>query len=508
MESVMDMTMTTDIKQDSPMKKILFVTSEVHPLIKTGGLADIASSLPRALLKLGHDVKILLPAYSSVLIKANDLGVKKIASLSIQGQEIALLQTRLPGTRVTVLLVDCPQFSEREGNPYCGPDGNDWSDNHLRFYLFSKVAEAIALNLAKIHWQPDIVHCNDWQTGLVPALLSQNKTRPATLFTIHNLAYRGLFSYQAFAELGLQTEYWHHEKLEFYGQVSFIKGGLVFADAITTVSPSYAQEIQTAEFGCGLDGVLRARTKHLSGILNGIDMDEWNPGTDPLIHQHYNRRTLKQKTHNKTKLQTELGLVVSETIPLLGFIGRLVEQKGIDLLLNQMNELLLLDCQLVILGSGIAFYEHALLKLARQHPNKVSVTLGYNETFAHQIEASADIFLMPSVFEPCGLNQMYSLRYGTLPVVHAVGGLRDTVIEDTQDTDAALGNGFVFAHATEKDFHKAIKRALSAYQQPELWKKLQHNAMKQDFSWEKSAALYDDIYESLLPATATLKKIL
>jgi starch synthase len=480
------------------MKKILFVTSEIHPLIKTGGLADIANSLPRALVKLEHEVRVLLPAYASVLANASDLGLKQLTALSVHGQEIKVLQARLPGSRVTVLLVDCPQFSEREGNPYCGPDGNDWSDNHWRFYLFSKAAEALALNQANINWQPDVVHCHDWQTGLVPALLSQHKMRPATVFTIHNLAYRGLFSYQKFSELNLPSGFWHHEKLEFYGQVSFIKGGLVFADAITTVSPSYAREIQTAEFGCGLDGVLRARAKDLSGILNGIDMDEWNPGTDKLIHQNYNRRTLKQKTTNKNHLQEKLGLAVNEKIPLLGFIGRLVEQKGIDLLLNQINNLLSLDCQLVILGSGIAHYEQALLNMAKQNPQKVSITLGYNEALAHQIEASVDIFLMPSVFEPCGLNQMYSLRYGTLPVVHAVGGLRDTVVEEAEDKNNEFNNGFVFNDATAKDFHKAIKRAMAAYQQPELWKKLQNNAMKQDFSWEKSALVYENIYTSLL----------
>lgn len=480
------------------MQKILFATSEAHPLIKTGGLADVASSLPRALLKRGHDVKILLPAYASVLVKAKEVGVKKMGELAISGQTITLLQTRLPGSRVVVILVDIPQFSEREGNPYCGPDGNDWSDNHWRFFVFAKAAEAIALNQANLNWQPDIVHCNDWQTGLIPALLAQSETKPATVFTIHNLAYRGLFSYQTFAELGLPSDYWHHEKLEFYGQMSFIKGGLAFADAITTVSQSYAQEIQTPEFGCGLEGVLRARTKDLSGVLNGIDMDEWNPGSDKLIEHNYNRRTVNQKVKNKLALQEKLGLPVSEAIPVLGFIGRLVEQKGIDLILNQMDQLLTHDCQVVILGSGFATYEQALKNIAAQYPTKVSVTIGYNEAFAHQIEASADMFLMPSMFEPCGLNQMYSLRYGTLPIVNAVGGLRDTVIEKPFDNIGADGNGFVFHLPTAEDLHLTIKRALACYQQPDVWKKLQQNAMNQDFSWEKSAERYEEIYASIV----------
>lgn len=481
------------------MSKILFVTSEVHPLIKTGGLADVAGSLPRALLKLGHDVKILLPAYASVLTTAKDAGIKKISQLFIQGQDINILQTRLPGSRVAVLLVDMPQFSEREGNPYCGPDGNDWDDNHWRFFLFAKAAQMIALNQANVNWQPDIVHCNDWQTGLVPPLLAQagpaSITRPATIFTIHNMAYRGLFSHQAFAEMDFPQHYWHHDKLEFYGQMSFIKGGIAFADAITTVSPSYAEEIKSPEFGCGLDGLLCVRAKNLSGILNGIDIDEWNPGSDKLIHQNYNRRTINLKTKNKNHLQQQLGLPISETIPMLGFIGRLVEQKGIDLLLEQMNQLLTLNCQLVVLGSGFENYEQALKKVALQHPDKVSVTLGYNETFAHQLEASADIFLMPSIFEPCGLNQIYSLRYGTIPVVHSVGGLRDTVIEAQGDIDN-VSNGFAFTGATADNLHQAIKRALTCYQRPEQWKKLQMNAMQQDFSWEKSAKLYEEVYSS------------
>ncbi|MES2673504.1 MAG: glycogen synthase GlgA [Pseudomonadota bacterium] len=483
------------------MNNILFVTSEAHPLIKTGGLADVAGSLPRALLKLGHDIKILLPAYASALIKAKDAGIKKISQISIHGQDINILQTRLPGSRVTVLLADMPQFSEREGNPYCGPDGNDWDDNHWRFFLFAKVAQMIALNQTNMNWQPDIVHCNDWQTGLVPALLAQTNSAstptPASVFTIHNMAYRGLFSHQAFAEMDFPQHYWHHDKLEFYGQMSFIKGGIAFADAVTTVSPSYAEEIKSPEFGCGLDGLLRVRAKNLSGILNGIDMDEWNPGSDKLIQQNYNQRTINLKVKNKTHLQEKLGLPVSETIPMLGFIGRLVEQKGIDLLLEQMNQLLTLNCQLVILGSGFESYELALRKIALQHPDKVSVTLGYNEALAHQIEASSDIFLMPSIFEPCGLNQIYSLRYGTLPVVHAVGGLRDTVIDANSETDD-LNNGFVFNEATSENLHQAIKRALACYEQPQQWKKLQINAMKQNFSWEKSARLYEEVYSKAL----------
>jgi starch synthase len=479
------------------MQKILFATSEVYPLIKTGGLADVAASLPRALLKLGQDVKILLPAYASVMQKLTS-GVKQVAQLQIEGREISINQTRLPGSRLNVLLVDIPEFSEREGNPYCGPDCSDWFDNHKRFYLFSKAAELIALNQAQLDWRPDIVHCNDWQTGLIPALLSLHPQRPATVFTIHNLAYRGLFSYQAFADLNLPQGFWHHERLEFYGQMSFMKGGLAFADYVTTVSPSYANEIQRPEFGCGLDGLMRYRKESLAGILNGIDMDEWNPGTDPHISVNYNRRTLGNKVKNKLALQADLGLNVDEKTPLLGFVGRLVDQKGVDLILAQMPRLLATQCQLVILGSGFPHLEVALQKIAAEHPGRVSVTLGYNESFAHRIEASSDIFLMPSLFEPCGLNQLYSLRYGTLPVVHAVGGLRDTVFEESAEAITDKGNGFVFHHPTAELLFEAINRALQLYQQPALWKQLQLNAMSKDFSWDQSAQQYLNIYEKLL----------
>ena len=480
------------------MQKILFATSEVYPLIKTGGLADVSASLPRALLKLGHDVKILLPAYASVLEKAAATGIKQVAQFDVDGKTIVIKQTRLPGTRVTVWLVDIPEFSGREGNPYCGPDGSDWFDNHKRFYWFSKAAELIALNQANIGWQPDIVHCNDWQTGLIPALLSLHPHHLATVFTIHNLAYRGLFSYEAFTELNLPDVFWHHERVEFYGQMSFIKGGLAFADYVTTVSPSYAREIQQPDFGYGLDGLLRYRNDALAGILNGIDCDEWNPGTDPHLIANYNRRTLGNKLKNKLALQQALGIEVNPTVPLLGFIGRLVEQKGIDLILANIDQLLALDCQLVILGSGMPHYEEAFKKIAEKYPHKMALTIGYSEVLAHQIEAGSDIFLMPSIFEPCGLNQMYSLRYGTLPIVNAVGGLRDTVFESPIDGAEITGNGFVFMETLPESLFAAIERALIAYRTPEHWKKLQLNAMGTDFSWDVSAKEYLEIYNRIV----------
>ena len=480
---------------------ILFATSEAYPLIKTGGLADVAASLPRALLKLGIDIKIVLPAYASVLSQAEKIELKTLSTISILGREIILQQTRLPGTRVKVILVNIEEFSAREGNPYCGPDGSDWPDNHWRFFWFSRAIEAIALNQAGLNWPVDIVHCNDWQTGLVPALLSEQKKSPACVFTIHNLAYRGLFSYQAFAELNLPDLFWHHEKLEFYGQMSFIKGGLNFSQKITTVSPSYANEIQTPEFGNGLDGLMRYRQKDLHGILNGIDTDEWNPNADKHLLHKFNRRSLSGKTKNKLELQQQLGLNLKDDIPLLGFVGRLVDQKGVDLILAQMTLLLTKECQMVFLGSGFPHYEKALKNIATQYPNKVSVVIGYNEELAHRIEAGCDLFLMPSLFEPCGLNQLYSLRYGTLPIVHAVGGLHDTVFECPVNQITEQANGFVFHKPTAIELHHAICRALDAYQQPEFFKQLQQNAMRRDSSWKKSALEYKALYESILVAS-------
>ena len=479
------------------MSNILFATGEVYPLIKTGGLADVAASLPRALTKLGQNVRILLPAYASVMRSAADVELKKMSTVTVEGRNITLWKTRLPGTRVMVLLADIPEFSERDGNPYCGADGLDWPDNSLRFYLFAQAARLIALNLADLKWAVDIVHCNDWQTGLIPALLSRDTARPATVFTIHNLAYRGLFPYQDFVDLKLPAEFWHHDSLEFYGQLAFMKGGLVYADRITTVSPGYASEIQTVEMGNGLDGLLRHRQQVLSGILNGIDSDEWNPGTDKYIAQTYNRRTLRKKLVNKTDLQKQLGLHAAEDVPMLGFIGRFVEQKGLDLIIDVLPKLLAEGCQIAILGSGMPHYEESLKLLAARYPTQLSVTIGYDESLAHKIEAGVDIFMMPSAFEPCGLNQLYSLRYGTVPVVHAVGGLKDSINDIAlikEDTDA---NGVLFHNFSATAFYAALQHAIECFQNKRVWKKLQDNGMASDLSWQNSAQEYLTLYKKL-----------
>ncbi len=485
------------------MSKILFIASEAYPLIKTGGLGDVAGSLPRALSRNKQDVRLLLPAYRSVLDKISN--PKLVAEHWHYGQHIKLLETRLPGTQVKTWLVDCPAAFDRPGNPYLDETGDPWSDNAFRFAAFCQVAVDIAVNRCGLDWQPDIVHCNDWQTGLVPAILQGFSQRPATLFTIHNLAYQGLFPYEDFQKLGLPHTLWSMDGVEFHHMFSFIKGGLVFADRINTVSPTYAREIQTPEFGNGLDGLLRHRKDHLSGILNGIDEDVWNPGKDEHLVHNYNRRNLTKKLDNKTELQKQLGLPVDAAIPMMGMVSRLVEQKGLDIILASMSKLLKRPLQMVFLGTGNSVYEKALKEWAHRHADKMAVIIGYNEKISHQIEAGADMYLMPSNFEPCGLNQLYSLRYGTLPVVRNVGGLADSVF-DVTDTDVPghQANGFIIREHTVAALLASIDHALVCYQNQSEWKQLQLNAMSADYSWQHSAQQYLELYQSATEDNSSL----
>ncbi|HSH28318.1 MAG TPA: glycogen synthase GlgA, partial [Thiohalobacter sp.] len=407
--------------------------------------------------------------------------------------------TRLPDSRLRVWLVDIPEYFDRPGNPYLGPDGQDWPDNAQRFHAFARTVVELALDRAGLDWQPDLVHCNDWQTGLVPALLSLEPTRPATVFTLHNLAYQGLFPWETFRDLGLPGHWWSLHALEFHGQLAFIKGGLVFADWITTVSPTYAREIQTPAFGGGLEGLLRVRADRLRGILNGVDYRIWNPAQDPHLPQPYHSRSLAGKAVNKAQLQREFGLPRQPQAPLLAHIGRLVEQKGVDLLLACLPRLLASGAQLVLLGSGQPQLEADLRALRDRYPDRVGLRLDYDEALAHRIEAGADIFVMPSRFEPCGLNQLYSLRYGTVPVVRRTGGLADTVIDaDATTLAAGTATGFVFADPTATALEAALRQALALYRQPRVWKQLIRTAMRQDFSWKRSAAQYLELYETAL----------
>ncbi|MDT4332494.1 glycogen synthase GlgA [Methylomonas sp. MED-D] len=477
------------------MKKILFATSETHPLIKTGGLADVAGSLPLALGELEQDVRIIMPNYQAI---RNCEPGRYLCTVKVNNCDVNLLETWLPGSQIPVWLVDYPPFFKVPGNPYVDDNGMPWPNIGDRFALFCRIVAEVAMNRAYLDWQPDIVHCNDWQTGLVPALLSLEHQHPASVFTIHNMAYQGLFPATAFTLLNLPGQLWHPEGLEYHGMLSFIKGGLAYAERITTVSPTYAQEIQTPEFGYGLEGLLAHKQSQLSGILNGIDTEVWNPAIDPHIAQTYGMKTLNDKAANKIALQQQMNLPVDAELPVFGLIGRLVEQKGIDLILAGLPELLELPAQFVFLGSGDKSNEYRLMEFARLYPEKVAVTIGYNEPLAHQIEAGADIFLMPSRFEPCGLNQMYSQRYGTIPIVRKTGGLADTVVDTLPESIAnGTATGFVFNDTSAATLTEAIKRCLVMFRHKKDWRQLQRNAMSRDFSWQSSAqrylALYDEI---------------
>lgn len=476
-----------------PIERILFVTSEAHPLIKTGGLADVSGSLPAALKGLGMDVRIVLPAYRPVLEAYPDWN--PIATFGRGDAKARLLEGHLPGTDVTTWLVDIPSLFDRDGGPYNDPTGHDWPDNAQRFAAFCHIAEAIAMGDLIPGWVPEVVHCNDWQSGLVPALLEGRNGRPGTVFTIHNLAYQGLFPAQTFHALHLPPALWSMHALEFHGQLSFIKGGLVFADMLSTVSPSYAQEIQTPAFGCGLAPLLRHRQDRLVGILNGADYDTWNPSTDPHLPNTYDRDHLSAKKANKRALQSEFGLPEAERVPLIGMVSRLAEQKGFDLLLEALPALMQRELQIVILGSGDSQIEHDLLAASRRHPDRIGIEIGYDESLSHRIEGGADMFLMPSRYEPCGLNQIYSLRYGTIPIVHRTGGLADTVVDLTHDSRAShKATGFVFDQATASALCAAVFRAVDAYHEIDLWNELVTTAMQQEFSWDVSARRYSDLY--------------
>ncbi|MBI5782452.1 MAG: glycogen synthase GlgA [Gammaproteobacteria bacterium] len=480
------------------MPKILFVASEAHPLIKTGGLGDVTGSLPVALQSLRADVRLLLPAYRDAVRRAGKL--KTITTLTIPGLDspVKILEGRLPGTSLITWLVDFPPAYDRPGNPYLDSRGQPWPDNAMRYALLAHAAAVLASGRSRLKWQPDVVHCHDWQTGLVPALLARQKTRPATLFTIHNLSYQGLFPYLTFKALALPPDFWSPEALEFHGQLSFMKSGLVFADRLTTVSPTYAREIQTPEFGDGLDGLLRHRAGRLTGILNGIDDSEWNPASDPFLARCYSTRRLQDKLPNKLALQQEFGLPVQPKTPLIGMAGRLVQQKGIDLVLETLPALMHRPLQLVVLGSGETGYEEVLRKQAARYADRLAVRIGYDERLAHRIEAGADMFLMPSRFEPCGLNQLYSLCYGTVPIVRRVGGLVDTVVDATEENiKSEKATGIVFQEARAGALLRAVNRALALWKDNDRWKHIMLAGMRQDFSWRRRAAEYLQLYKRL-----------
>ena len=483
---------------ESGKLKVLFATSEVAPLIKTGGLADVSAALPVALNALGVDIRVLVPGYPQVM------GALKTRSRAatlpgLPGVPSAtLIASKLP-SGLPLLVVECPIY-DRAGGPYQDGAATDWADNDLRFGLFSYAAALLSTPASPFAaWKPDIVHCNDWQTGLAPVYLNYVRgPRARTVMTIHNLAFQGIFPPQSANRLGLPPQAFTIDGVEYYGNLSFLKGGLQFADRITTVSPTYAREIQTEQLGMGLQGLLSHRKDVLTGILNGIDTDAWDPESDPYIERYYNASRLATKQDNKRALQLRMGLEDAPQTPLFGAVSRFTDQKGLDVLADIADELVKLPAQLVVLGSGEPALQRRFQALAQRHAGKIAVQIGFDESLSHQIEAGADLFAMPSRFEPCGLNQMYSQRYGTPPLVHGTGGLRDSVVDCTPATlKDRTATGFVFVPLDQATMLETCRRAVAAYGDQRIWRQLQKNGMKQDFGWEARAQQYLDLYRAL-----------
>lgn len=482
--------------------KVLFATSEIAPWVKTGGLGDVAAALPPALRAQGCDVRVLVPRYPALREAFPD--AEHLVHLPWMGGHLpaADLFIAQPEGSFPILLLDCPMLYDRPGNPYLGPEGSDWLDNHLRFGLLSRVAARLSGATTPLDWRPDILHCHDWQTGLAPYYLRHYEPGgAAAVMTIHNLAFQGVFAPQLLDELALTGADWHVEGVEYYGYLSFLKAGLRHADALTTVSPTYAREIQTETEGMGMQGLLQSRAAQLTGILNGIDDEIWNPARDPHLAANYDRDHLDAKAKCKVALQREMGLAERDDCPLFGVVSRLTEQKGLDLVAAIGDALVGLPVQLAVLGSGDKVLEVAFRDLAERHPGQVAVKIGFNEPLAHRIEAGVDCFLMPSRFEPCGLNQMYSLAYGTPPLVRATGGLADTVVNCTPAGLAdGSANGFVCHAATPEAILGTAGLATLVWQDKARWRRLQRNAMAGDLSWAGPARRYLDLYESLRPA--------
>lgn len=480
--------------------KVLFVTPECAPMVKTGGLGDVSAALPRALAALGHDVALLMPAYGDMVISGQIVGLFAVAPHGAW-PAAQLLKLRQEDGFILYLL-SCPQLYARAGTPYGASNGQDHDDNALRFGLLSRVAAMMGTQATPCGWQADIVHANDWPTGLAPFYLAQARSAAGaapvarSLITVHNLAFQGIFPMHACDVLDIPTEDRGMEGVEFWGGISMLKAGLNFADAITTVSPTYAREIQGAELGFGLDGVLRGRASVLRGILNGIDTVVWNPADDPLIAAPYSVDSPSGKALNKTALRQRCGLDAAENRMLFGLVGRLTHQKGVDLVAQGAERLVEQGAQLVVLGNGDAAMQARFTDLSARYPEHISVTLGFDESLAHQIEAGADCFLMPSRFEPCGLNQMYSQIYGTPPIVTHTGGLADSVVD--ADSPQPGGTGFVMQAPTQEMFDHAVQRALAAWKSPVAWESLQRAGMRQTFGWDASAMAYSDLYEQLL----------
>jgi len=476
--------------------RVLFVASECVPFVKTGGLADVVGALPKALAPLGVEVRVLLPAYPA-LAALTAAGRVALDLGALNGGPARLVAAEAAG--LDLLLLDAPHLFDRPGNPYLGADGADWPDNHLRFGALSLAAARFAAT-GDGDWRPDLVHAHDWQAGLVPAYVRlSGGAGPATAITVHNVAFQGLFPSATIAALALPPAAFTAEGYEFHGRVGFLKAGLVYADRITTVSPTYARELMVSEFGMGLEGVFAARRADVVGILNGIDLDAWNPESDMALATCYSARTLSRKAANKAPLEARFGLAARPEAPLFCVISRLTRQKGIDLLIAALPRLVARGARLVVLGSGEADLERALAEAAGSNPQSLAVRIAYDEGLSHQMQAGSDAILIPSRFEPCGLTQLYGLRYGTLPVVARTGGLADTVIDANEAALAAgCATGFQFAPVTAFALGDAIDRACAAYAEPKLWRRMATKAMRHPVGWEGSAEAYAALYRGAI----------
>jgi starch synthase len=476
--------------------RVLHVAAEVFPHVKTGGLADVVAALPVALAQQGADVRLLLPGLPAVLDAVQ--GARTVVDIGncFGALRVKLLRGRMPGSALPVYVIDAPYLFRRGGSPYQDHRGEEWPDNLQRFALLGWVAAHLAAADADPLWSPDIVHAHDWHAAMACAYIAEHPaTTAATVFTVHNLAFQGLFPMHDWPLLGAASRLMSPAGIEFHGQLSFMKAGLLYADHVTTVSPNYAHEIATYEFGCGLDGVVRGRGAAVSGILNGIDTAIWNPATDPAIAQRFDAERLQGKTACRQALQTELGLQADPEALLLTVVSRLTAQKGLDLVLAALPDLVRAGAQLAVQGTGEPALEAAFRMAEQAHPGRVHVHIGYDEARAHRLVAGADAIAVPSRFEPCGLTQMYGLRYGTLPIVRRVGGLADTVRDDL-DVDAATG--FMFDAATPAAFERAVRRAMDARRHPASWSAMRTRAMAQELSWQGPALQYLALYEQLL----------
>ncbi len=480
--------------------RVLHVAAEVFPLVKTGGLADVVGALPQALMRQGADVRLVLPGYPAIADAV--LHQKTVATLGplFGAGRVTLRLGTMPYSHVPAYVIDAPWLYRRNGGPYQASDGSEWPDNLQRFALLGWIAAHLAGGELDAEWAPELLHAHDWHAAMACAYLAAHPgSAVPTVYTVHNLAYQGLFPSHEFGQLGLPLHFMQSHGVEFHGQLSFMKAGLKYAGRVTTVSPTYAREIATHEFGCGLDGVIRSRGGDVSGILNGVDGSVWDPANDSSLAARYSARDLAGKARNKAALRQQMGLAPDASGPLFGVVSRLTAQKGLDLVLAALPALLRHGAQLVVQGSGDPVLEAAFAAAAHAHPGQVALRVGYDEALAHRVIAGADVILVPSRFEPCGLTQLYGLRYGTLPLVRRVGGLADTVVDAEE---AAIreerATGFAFEAATPAALEGAIERAVRAFAQPPAWKRLIATAMAQDFSWDGSAAGYLALYRRLV----------